>query len=305
MNNWNCQRCNFTNPAADRFCKNCGTPATNTVQSAQDLPPTVIGMSPPFVPNQQNFAPNQPAQTPPPQFPPQMPQPQYQPQQYQPQPQFAPNKSNGKKFALIGGIGGLIVISAIGIVLWVTVINPYLTEQARLKKESENQTRANSTTAISLLPEEYNTNAGGISQTFRKNKTIDRMQLLQASQNLPPEMQSELKDINDAAAAEYVSTKDGSQKVLLQIFKYNTPAQAVSNCDKVGRELQKNQALLKEVIYVPANAYVPTNCYTYAEDKNKGFTGISTLYGFLLIYSGHKDNDPAAVRTSVFNKLTQ
>ena len=215
-----------------------------------------------------------------------------------------PQKSGRKGFALIGGIFGVIFVLGGICALLIVFVTPYLEEQSRLKKERENQTRANSTAAISLLPEEYVTTVtGGNSQTFRRNRTLDRLQLLEASQKLPPKLREAVKDVNDAATAEYVSTTDGSRKVLLQIFKFGSPAQAVALCDEIGRELKSKQASFKEVNYYPANAAYPTDCGVSAEDGNKGLTGVSTMYGFFIIYSGLKENNPKEARNQVGNKL--
>lgn len=283
MNNWICPKCNAQNTA--NFCMNCGAPANE--QSAPDLPPTVVGFQPPIVPNQQNFAPNQPAQTPP---------------HFQQQPNFQPppQSSSGKKIALIGGIIGLVVVIAGGIALWFAVISPYFKEQARLKKEYENGLLAKLTPAKDLLPEEF---TNSVQMTFRKGKIIDKMQLLQASQNLPPELKSEVNNINDAAGAEYVSTTDSNRKVVLQILKYNSPEQAVAVCDKIGRELEKSKASLQEVVYNPATLNRETNCHTSGADKKGGYTGVSTLYGFMMIVVGQKDSKPGAVTYEVFKKL--
>lgn len=274
MNNWICPKCNTAN--TDRFCLNCGEDSIPETQSAPDLPPTVFGV-PPIVPNQfqsqPQFQPNQSAQVP--------------PQQQQFEPQMSPQKLSGKKFALIGGVIGLLVIVGIGFALWAYVINPYMKEQARLKKQSDDQTRANSTTAMSLLPSEFNTikNDG----KFQKEKTMDSLQLLQASQNLPKELKEAVKDIKDAAAAEY-GTAGSSEKVALQIFKYGTPDQALDACRKISGELEKNKSAFEKVTpFVPWVGIPPSRCQTTAKGKNNQYISVNSYYGFLYIASGRED----------------
>ncbi len=295
MNYKNCPKCNEANPPNMRFCGKCGADMT----TADELPPTVFGMSPPIVPPP-NFQPQQPAQTPPNFQPPQ--------QNFQQQPNFqqpppfqttTPRSSSGKKIALSGGIIGLIVVIAGGFILWTRVIGPYFDKKAHLEKERTNQTRADSTTAMSLLPEDGSIYTSG----FQKGKTLDKMQLLQASQNLPPELKSELNNINDATAAEYVRKEDSSQKFLLQILKYNSPAQAAAVCDKVGEALRKNEASLKFVLYHFSGLSSPDECKVEAEDKNKGATKILSRYGFLIIASGHTDNVSRSLLDGFKSKL--
>lgn len=274
MNIQNCQKCNFPVDAAEQFCKNCGTPKAN---AEPDLPPTVVGMMPPVAPNQfqpqPQIQPNQPAQMPPPQ------------QQYEPQ--INPPKSGGKKFLVIGGIVGLIVIFGIGFLVWANVINPYLKKQARLKKESDNQTLASSMNAMNLLPNEFKTISTGVK--FQKERTMDSLQLLQASQNLPKELKEAVKDIKDAAAAEY-GTAGSSDKASLQIFKYDTPAKAFDTCKKVSGELEKNKSAFEKVTpFSPWIGITPSRCQTTAEGKNGQYISVDSFYGFLYVTSGRKE----------------
>ena len=177
MNNWICQKCNTQNTA--NFCMNCG--ASANAESASDLPPTVIGMLPPIpLPNQPHQAQNQPnfgAQNQPNQF-------QNQPNfEAQNQPNFAPTqsppvfavpkKSSLPKVLLIGGIVGLLVVGAVGFLLYVKVIDPYLYKQKVEKRERDNQSKANGYSANALLPESVTSK----SQTFKRGQVIDKFQL--------------------------------------------------------------------------------------------------------------------------------
>ena len=196
---------------------NCG--ASANAQMADDLPPTVIGMMPPIpLPNQPNQAQNQPNFGV-----------QNQPNQFQNQPSVlvAPKKSSLLKVLLIGGIVGLLVVVAVGFLLYVKVIDPYLYQQKVEKRERDNQLSANGYSANALLPESVTSN----SQTFKRGQVIDKFQLFQLTKDLPPEMKSEIKDINDAAAADY--TNAANQKLALQIFKYNSPEKAKNACANI------------------------------------------------------------------------
>lgn len=288
---WICQKCNTQNTA--NFCMNCG--ASANIRSASELPPTVLGFqTPPPVPNR-----SEPENQPP--FPPRQQQYQQQSAGFSP---AAPAKSKAG-LVIAGVVGLLIIVIGGGIALWFAVIGPYFTEQARLKKERDNQVRADSTTAVGLMPDGYFVRAGYEPEFLARGKIVDRTQLFQASQNLPPEIRSELKNINDAAAAQYAGQTDPSRKIILQILKYSTPRQAALDCEKIGREFEKNKASFEEVVFFPTNDYLPTNCHTSAVEKSKSYTGISTMYGFLIIYAGHKDNDPAAVKEMILRKLSE
>lgn len=296
MNNWICPKCNLMNAAAEQSCRNCGLPSNYVNQSETDLPATVIGFSPPApnqfqAQNQQNYAQNQSAQLPPHQQQPY--QQQMPPQQASYSQPSAPKKSHLKKILVIGGLFGFIVVVISGVVLWFAVINPYLEKQARLKKEWSNQFRANMMAANSLLPSESTIYQDA--NSFKRNKTFDKLQLFQASQNLSPELKEQIKDINDAAAAEYVSTSNSNQKFVVQIFKYNSPEQARSTCVKITQELKKNEALFKSVYSYPNNLNdSPSSCHASAQGKNNESTDVKSLYGFLWISSGHKDFAPTA-----------
>ncbi len=279
--------------AAGQSCRNCGLPSNYVNQSATDLPATVFGVPPPApnqfqAQNQQNYVQNQSGQLPPNQ------QQLYQQQSYQPpmpppqtsysQP-VAP-KSQLKKILVIGGLFGFVVVVISGVVLWFAVINPYLKNQTRLKKEKDNQSRANMKTAISLLPSESIIYPGG-PNSFKRNKTFDKLQLFQASQNLSPELKQQIKDINDAAAAEYVNEINSSQKFVVQIYKFNSPEQAYNNCVKITQELKKNEALIKSARNNTSDSDKPSACFYGVEFKNNEYTDVRSLYGFLWISSGH------------------
>lgn len=307
---WICQKCNTQNTA--NFCMNCGTQAN--AQEASDLPPTVIGMMPPIMPtnqpnqfqNQPNFQPQQPQFAP--QFQPQVPQPQQQ--QYQ-QEQFSspasqpqvlpPRKSNVKKFVVLGGIIGLLVFAVGGFALWRNVIQPYHLEQWRLKKETDNQNRANSTTAMSLVPVQFDY-YGAAGDVYRRKETLDKLQMLQASQNLPPELKQKISEINDAAAASYISDKNSNQKVLLQIFKFNTPERAKAVCQEIVDEVEKKRDSFKSVSSLRGSIR-PGYCFTVVEGKNNENFYATSNYGFLYVSSGNAKAPVSAANEKISDQI--
>lgn len=281
MNNWNCQKCNFFNNAANRFCLSCGEAVNFEPQSASDLPPTVIGFQPPTVAvnqspnqphqfqaqNQANFMPQVPFQQSPPSF------------------ADAPKKSKKGIFLAIGGIVGVFAIGAIGLLLYAAVFVPYQEDQDKKrtdKREYENQLRADLKAADHIMPESVTSE----SQTFNRGQVIDKYQLLQASKDLPPELKSEVGNIKDAAAAQYANTS--GQKMALQVFKYNSPMQAKTTCEKIGQELINKKDNFVNRPSINTKESRPTYCSVSAEGKNGEYVGVTALYGFLYITTGPK-----------------
>ncbi len=252
----------------------CGAAAN--AQAADDLPPTVVGFQPSFAPNQFQ-AQNQP-----------QPPPQNQPNFAPPAAAFPMNASaKSKKGLIIGGIVGLLMMLVGAGVLAIAFVIPYFTEQSRLKS-------AVSTTATSLVPVEFITSEPKNPRTFQQSKTYDKMQLLQASQNLPPELKSEIKDITDAAAAEYTDVVDANRKVPLQIFKFSSPEIAFQKCQKISDALgdTQNQSNLE---------VSPTYCRVMV-NKGDNISVITSLYGFLIVSAG-KRHDAVAAEMWAFDKL--
>jgi hypothetical protein len=273
-----------------RFCQNCGANLTTTAE----LAPTVFAMSPPIAPNQQNFAPIQ--------SPPQV----WQPPEQQYQQQFPPQvsssrKSNAKKFVIIGGIIGLLMLLGSGFALWRNVIEPRLLEARRLKTETDNQNRADSMTAMSLMPAQFDY-SGAAGDVYRRKETLDKLRLLQATQNLPTELKQKISEVNDAAAAVYISDKKSNQKVLLQIFKFNTPEQAVAVCRQMVDEIEKNRDRFKTVHTFRASIR-PSYCNGRVEGKNNENLSFESLYGFLYVSSGNEKDPVSGAKEEVSKQL--
>ncbi|CAN5416394.1 hypothetical protein BH10ACI1_BH10ACI1_31830 [soil metagenome] len=272
---WICQKCNTQNTM--EFCMNCGAEAN--AQVAPDLPPTVIGMMPPTVAANQIQPPNQFQAQNQPNFMPQMP--------FQPPPPLtaAPKKSKNGIYLIIGGIVGVVVIGALGLLLYVAVIVPYQEGQVNKqtdKREYENQLRADLKAADHIMPESVTSE----SQTFNRGQVIDKYQLLQASKDLPPELKSEIGNIKDAAAAQYANTS--GQKMTLQVFKYNLPMQAKTTCEKIGQELINKKDSFVNHLKIDRKESRPTYCSVSAEGKNGEYVSVTSLYGFLYITTGPK-----------------
>jgi hypothetical protein len=261
-------------------------------------------MSPPISPNQQPFAPSQS----PPQFQPQVPLPQQQYQQQfslpSSQPQVAPpRKSNAKKFVIIGGIIGLLMVAVGGFALWRNVIEPQLLERRRLKTETDNQNRADSMTAMSLVPPQFDY-YGAAGDVYRRRETLDRLKLLQTVQNLPSELRQKTGEISDAAAAAYTSDKNSNQKVILRIFKFNTPEQAKVACQQMVDEVEKNRDKFKSVSSL-RGSISPTFCYTMVEGKNDENLYVTSSYGFLYLTSGNEKAPVTSANEKVSSQLNQ
>jgi hypothetical protein len=334
MNNWICPKCSSSNAEGQNFCGSCGTKREEMQQSEPELQPTVLSGYVPQIPltpnppqppkqNQPHFQ-NQNQQQ---NYQPQNQQPgQYQPNNYQAQqnsfppnqqqtpsfqtpnfsPQFsastspAPKKSNLKLFVALGSVVAFIFVLIIGVVLWITVINPYLKEQAFIKKEKENQTRANATSPDSLLTADFS--SGG--NTYRRTQTFNKMQMMQASQYLPPEIKQGSENVTDAAAAEYINSTNSNIKVVLQIFKFNTPENAAAKCRQIGQEMEKRKDPSTTVYYRPSLEKKPNECLASATGKNNQSIRVYSLYGFLLASTGGNADAVAVSATPAFNKLS-
>ncbi len=278
MNNWICPKCNTAN--TDRFCLNCGEDSIPETQSAPDLPPTVFGVpSPPFVPPNQQVG--------------QMP-PQFQ-QQQSPPVSNAPEKTSSMKLFLIIGLIALLPISGMGLLLYVKVIDPYLSKQRWEKREQENLRKANALTAKELLPESITTK----SQLVPRGQVIDKFQMFDLAKSKMPEVNADIKDINDAASARYASAD--KKEAGLMIFKYNSPEQAKNACQKIGQEMIKNE---KNFVKRPFFGYDDRIgfCGISGELKNGEYVTVDSLYGFLYITTGYKDY-ASELNSAVWTKL--
>lgn len=320
MNSKNCPQCGHLNQAEMKFCGNCGAKSTG----ADDLPPTVFSFNPNMssgqvpsanqvqnvqtpaaAPTNQNFEQVTPQfQQALPQFQRQAPQ-QYQPQQFplpSSQPHVSPpQKSKLKKFIIIGGIIGLLLFMIGGFALWRIVIEPYRYEQRRLKAETDNQNRANSTAAMSLLPTQFDYN-GASGDFYRRKETFDKLQVLQASQNLPPALKQKAVEINDAAAATYLSDKNSGRKVILQIFKFNTPERAKATCQEIIDEAEKNRSRFKDISSL-RNSKSPTYCFVVVEKTNNETIYVTSQYGFLYVALGDEKNPVTAASEKITDQL--
>lgn len=259
MNTKNCTKCSFLNPAEMRFCQNFGADLT----IADELPPTVIGMSP-IVPNQfqnqQNFQPPS-----------------------QPPVSVVPKKSIIPKILLIVGIIiGLVVVGTFGIFVYDKTIGDHFRRQKREREEQNNLQKANSLTAKELLPESITVK----SQLVPRGQVIDKFQMFEMVKTKMPEVNEDVKNINDAASAGYASAD--KREAGLFVFKYNTPEQAKNACQKIGQEMIKNE---KNFVKKPWFGYDDRigSCGISGEMKNSNYVIVTSVYGFLYISSGYKD----------------
>lgn len=319
MNNWTCPKCSSSNAEGQKFCGSCGTKREEAQQAEPELQPTMLSGYAPQIPLSANPPQQAPANQPPSQnqnrqqnnqppqnqhqpsnyqaqqnsFPPhqqqQQPPPSFQTPNFSPQfsasPTPAPKKSNLKLFLGLGGAVGLIFLLIIGIILWITLISPYLEEQAFIKKEKENQTRANATSPDSLLPSSLT--------GYNRTQTFNRMQILQASQQyLPAELKQGSENVTDAAAAEYVNSANSNLKVVSQIFKFNSPENAVAKCQQIVQEMEKRKdASTKIDYYVRPTSKYPSHCAATATGKNNQAISVHSLYGFLIVATGGNATD--------------
>lgn len=225
------------------------------------MPPTVVGFQPPTIAVNQN-----------------------QPNEFQNQPNQTPPKSSIKKFVIIGGIFGLLIFAVSGFALWRNVIEPYRYEQWRLKTETDNQNRANTTTAASLLPAEL----GFYGNFYKRKETFDKLQMMQAEQTMPNALKEKISQVDDAAATLFVSEKNEKQRVLLQIFKLKTPQQAKTVCLEMIDEVEKKRERIKDIRKFP-NSIRENYCTLSVEGNNNEKIYVMSLYGFLYVASGSKE----------------
>lgn len=280
MNNWICPKCKTAN--SDRFCLNCGEEVNLGTQSAPDLPPTVFGVpSPPIVPPNQQVG--------------QM-SPQFQPQQQLPPVSDAPKKSKLPKILLVVGIIiGLVVVGTFGMFVYDKTIGDHLRRQKWEQQEQINLHKANSLIAKDLLPESITIN----SQRINRGQVIDKFQMFDLAKNKLPEVNEDIKDINDAASARYASAD--KREAGLMIFKYNSPEQAKNACQKIGQEMIKNE---KNFVKRPFFGYDDRIgfCGISGELKNGEYVTVDSLYGFLYITTGYKDY-ASELNSAVWTKL--
>jgi len=290
---WICQRCNHQNE--DNFCLNCGEPA-KTGQTS-DLPPTVFG-APLIQPTiQSNQFHNQPTHS----------------NQFQSQPNFAlPNseespvretvsdaprkKISAKVFVLIG-LAILLPICAAGFLLYIKVIEPYQSNKEWQRQEELNLARARMVAAKELLPE----SVSRLSQTFKREQTFDRTQLLQQlSKDMHPAVKAELNNINDVVAAIYGN--ETNVKLVLQVYKYNSYEQAESTCEKIAQEMIRNKDNFARAPFLVVDPSRRGDCDVSGDLKNSDYIGVHSLYGFLYIDTGHKDYAPE-LSSQIWGKL--
>jgi hypothetical protein len=212
MNNWICPKCNTAN--TDRFFLNCGEDSIPEMQSAPDLPPTVFGVpSPPIVP------PNQQVRQMPPQF---------QQQQQSPPVSAEPKKSKLPKILLvIGIIVGLVVVGTFGMFVYDKTIGDHLRRQKWEQQEQINLHKANSLIAKDLLPESITTK----SQLVPRGQVIDKFQMFELAKSKMPQVNADIKDINDAASARYASA-DRREAGLMIFSNYLASEKVISLCLK-------------------------------------------------------------------------
>lgn len=288
----NCTQCNFGNSPNARFCNNCGT----NLATADALPPTVFGGQMPMP-----AAPPEAFQNQPNSF-------QNQPDSFQNQPNFAPpihqpvavapKKSVVPKILLIvGGIVVLGVLGVFGMFVYEKTLGSYFYKQRLEKEFREKQSQAGLLAAKDLLPERITTIR--TQQTVSRGQMLDKAQLVEVIKTKMPQLNSEAKNINDAAAALY-ATPDKRQ-ALLQVFKYNTADQAKNACQEIGREMIKNK---DNFVNSPYFGYDdrPGFCYISGDTKTGDSVSVNSLYGFLYMTTGYKDYS-TELNSSVWNKL--
>lgn len=280
MNIKNCLKCNYSNPSDMSFCQNCGVDLT----TADELPPTVVGFQPPMVAANQN----QPSS----QF-------QNQPDftaQNQPPIAAVPKKSILPKILLVVGIIiGLVVVGTFGMFVYDKTIGDHLRRQKWEQQEQINLHKANSLIAKDLLPETITVK----SQLVSRGQVIDKFQMFEMTKSKMPEVNADIKDINDAASARYASAD--KREAGLMIFKYNSPEQAKNACQKIGQEMIKNE---KNFVKRPFFGYDDRIgfCGISGELKNGEYVTVDSLYGFLYITTGYKDY-ASELNSAVWTKL--